>query len=84
MGGVSAGTGWEDIIRIHVYSRYQGDIEAMQIDERITALLNFQTLTVTGYSSVLVEREEMRLMVEDIDKIETRHLVSEYRVWVHQ
>lgn len=84
LGGLNAGIGWSDIIRIHVYSRYQGDREAMLIDERITALLNFQALTVAGYSSVIIEREEMRLLVEAIEKIETRHLVAEYRVWVHQ
>jgi hypothetical protein len=84
MGTATTGLGWKDIIRIHVYSRYQGDKEAMQIHERIVTLLNFQTLTVTGYPTALVEYEQMRLMVEDVEKIETRHLVGDYCVLVHQ
>ena len=83
-GTATTGLGWKDIIRIHVYSRYQGDKEAMQIHERIVALLNFQSLTVTGYPTALVEYEQMRLMVEDVEKIETRHLVGEFCVMVHQ
>lgn len=84
MGGASAGLGWKDLIRIHVYSRYQGDKEAMEIHERIVALLNYQTLSVTGYTTAICEYEQMRLLVEDINKIETRHLVGEFIVRVHQ
>lgn len=83
-GGPNAGKGWRNIIRIHVYSRYQGDLEAMQIHERIVELLNFQDLTVTGFPKVSIECESMRLLVEDIEKIETRHLVSEFRVVTRQ
>lgn len=82
LGGASSGIGWKNIIRIHVYSRYAGDTEAMQIHERIVALLNFQPLTVAGYSSAIVDYEQMRLLVEDIEKIETRHLVGEFCVRV--
>ena len=83
-GTATTGLGWNNVIRIHVYSRYQGDIEALTIHDRIVSLLNFQPLTVTGYGSVSTEYEAMRVLVEDIDKIETRHLVGEYRVLVHQ
>ena len=82
-GGASAGIGWRDIIRIHVYSRYQGDIEAMEIYERIVALLHYQPLTIAGYSTVLVDVEQMRIVPEDIEKLETRHLVGEFKVLVH-
>ncbi len=84
MGGASDGLGWKDIIRIHVYSRYQGDLEALQIHDRIVALLNYQPLTVAGYATALVEYESMRVLVEDIKKLETRHLVCEICVRVHQ
>lgn len=84
MGGASTGLGWNVVIRTHTYSRYQGDLEALQIHERIVALLHYQTLTVTGYSTVICHLETHRVMVEDIDKIETRHVVDEYRVQVHQ
>jgi len=83
-GTATTGLGWKNIIRIHIYSRYQGDSEAMQIHGRIVSLLNFQPLTVTGYGQVSVEYEQMRLMVESVEKIETRHLVGEYCVMVHQ
>ncbi len=84
MGGASAGLGWKNIIRIHVYSRYQGDKEALEIHDRIVALLNYQPLTVTGYTTAITEYESMRVMVEDVEKIETRHLVTEFCVRVHQ
>lgn len=83
-GTATTGLGWKNIIRIHVYSRYQGDFEAMQIHERIVALLNFQPLTIAGYPQVSCEYEQMRLLVEDVEKTETRHLVGEFCVMVHQ
>jgi hypothetical protein len=81
-GGPTRGIGWKDIMRVHVYSRYRGDLEAIRIHQRIVALLNFQPLTVTGFSQVTVECEQMRVMVEQIDKITTRHLVGEFTVTV--
>lgn len=83
-GTATTGLGWKNIIRTHVYSRYQGELEALQIHERIVSLLNFQPLTVTGYPFVTCEYEQMRLMVENLDKIETRHLVGEFCVMVRQ
>jgi hypothetical protein len=84
LGGASTGLGWKNIIRIHVYSRYAGDIEVLNIWERIVSLLNFQTLTITGYTSVLTKVESMRVLIEAIEKIETRHLVGELNVTVQQ
>ena len=83
-GTATTGLGYRDIIRIHIYSRYQGDTEAYEILDRVVVLLNFQPLTVTGYASVSVEYEQSRLLVEAIDKIETRHLIGEFIVLVHQ
>lgn len=83
-GGPSMGIGWTNVIRVHVYSRYQGDAEALQIHKRIVALLNFQPMTVAGYSTADCECESMRMMVQDLRKVETRHLVSEFRVVVRQ
>jgi hypothetical protein len=67
-----------------VYSRYQGDKEALQILERLVALLNFVNLTVSGYTSAFCEYIAGRVLVEDIDKIETRHIPAEFRVSVQQ
>lgn len=84
MGGASAGLGWKVLQRIHIYSRAQGETEALRILERIVTLLNFQPLTVAGYSTVIVEYERGRVLLEDIDKIETRHIPAEFAVMVHQ
>ncbi len=84
MGGPNTGLGWKNIIRVHVYSRYQGDREALRIWERIVALLNFQMLVVAGFSSVLCKVESMRVLIEDVEKVETRHLVGEFNVTVQQ
>lgn len=83
-GPATSGLGYKNIIRIHIYSRYQGDSEALAILGRIVALLNFQPLTVSGYTSALVEYESNRVFVEDIEKIETRRLTSEFCVRVKQ
>lgn len=81
-GGPHVGIGWSDIIRLHTYSRYQGDYEAERIDERILTLLNFLPLSVSGFGSAVVECKQGRMLVEAIDKIETRHLVREVHVMV--
>jgi hypothetical protein len=83
-GGPTTGVGWSNKIRIHTYSRYQGDKEALEIQGRIVALLNFQPLTVSGYSQpAMVEYTQGRVLVEAIEKIETRHVVTEFDVVVH-
>lgn len=79
----SSGRGWNNIVRVHVFSRYQGDIEALRIRERIVTLLDFQSLTVDGYATVLTKIDSMQIGVTDIEKAETRHDVIEVRVRVH-
>ena len=83
-GGPMTGLGWKAIIRTHVYSRYKGDSEALRIHERVLTLLNFQPLLVSDFASAIVELEQTRVLVEDIEKIETRHLVGEWCIWVQQ
>ena len=83
-GGPSNGLGWKNIIRVHTYSRYQGDLEALRIHSRIVSLLNFQPLAVTGYNTVIVEYESGRMFIEDIDKMETRRQTDEFCVMVKQ
>lgn len=83
-GTATTGRGYKNIIRVHTYSRYQGDTEALGIHNRIVALLDFQPLTVSGYGSALVEYDSGRMLVEEIEKLETRHQVTEFCVWVKQ
>lgn len=83
-GGATSGLGWRVTIRVHIYSRTQSDLEALRILERCDELLNFQPLTVAGWGTVICERERARVLVEPVDKIETRHIPAEYVVRVHQ
>lgn len=84
-GGASVNKGYNDLIRTHIYSSYEGDDEALTILDRIVTLLDYQALTVTGFSSVLCEYEQSRVLREsDADRIEVRHVVGEFRVRVRQ
>jgi hypothetical protein len=83
-GGRTTGIGWQVIVRLHIYSRYEGDDQALRILERMVTVLNFATLTVTGYTSVCCEYLTGRVLVQDVDKIETRHIPAEFKVTVHQ
>jgi len=90
-GGVSSGLGWEVMLPIFTMSRYQGDAEALTIHSRIVALLNKWNAgpAVSGFSSVCWEYAPGgdvtgQVMVIDIDKIETRQVVAEFSVTVHQ
>lgn len=83
-GGASSGLGWKLALRIHVYSRTPSDLQAIRILERVVEVLNFQTLTVPGYSTVIVHYERGRVLVEDVEKVKTRHIPAEFTVMVHQ
>ncbi len=83
MGGTTAGHGRELMVRLHVYSRYKGDVEALEILERLVELLDHQTLTVSGYTTAIVEYHSSRILQEDRDKLETRHIPAEFKVLVH-
>lgn len=88
-GGASVGLGWQVTVPLFTMSRYQGDLEALQIHNRVVSLLNFYPLTVTGYAYVSVEYAPGgdatgQLVVRDIEKIETRSIEAEFRVMVKQ
>lgn len=84
MGGASVGRGFDTTITAHIWSRYQGDLEALRIFDRVVALLDFQSLTVTGYGTVVTSLDHGRVLVTDVDKLETRHLPAVFSVLVHQ
>jgi hypothetical protein len=83
LGGASVGIGWNATVTIHIWSRYQGDVEALTILDRVVALLNFTTLTVSGYPTVITEYDQARVLVQDVDKVETRHVAAIFRFRVH-
>lgn len=89
LGGATSGLGWDVMVPIFTMSRYQGDLEALTIHERIVAVLNFAPLMVTGFPKVSCEYAPGgditgQVMVIDKDKIETRQVVGEFRVRVMQ
>lgn len=83
IGGLSVNRGFNDVIRIHIFSQYAGDREALQILARVNTLLDLQPLTVSGYGSVVCEYETSRVLNEtDAAKLKIRHIPAEYRVRV--
>lgn len=84
LGGPSTGLGWNVIARVHSYSRHQGDREAARINGRVIALTNFQSIAVSGFSSATWDVISDRILVEDKEKVETRHGVVEIRVRARQ
>jgi hypothetical protein len=82
--------GWACAITPVVYSRYDGDLEAIQIGERVTALLNDYALTVTGYPTVICEVDPdnspvpVKIRIETPQKIERRALALRFRILVHE
>jgi hypothetical protein len=84
LGGAAAGHGRDVMLRLHVYSRYKGDREAWLIAERLVELLDFASLSVTGYQTVLIEYVNAKALIEDRNKLETRHIAIDFRVRVHQ
>jgi hypothetical protein len=83
-GGRTVGNGNDAMIRLHVYSRYEGDREALLILERVVELLDHAALAVSGYGTVICEYQSSRTLVEDRDKLETRHIPVDFRVRVHE
>lgn len=84
MGGRTVGNGRELLVRLHVFSRYKGDREALLIWERLVELLDFATLTVSGYGTVIIEAIASRVLIEDRLKLEVRHIPGEFLVRVHE
>ncbi len=86
LGGTSSGWGWQDTITVHCYSYYKGDLEVLRMLSRVSALLNLQPLTVTGYPTVICEYGEAmtRVLVETKDKRERRHIPALFTVRVHE
>jgi len=81
-GGLTVGLGYEDRIRIHARSRYQGKRECLRMMERIRVLIAESPLAVSGFSSVMVEFEDMKTLRFDLDKIETRDAIGEFCITV--
>lgn len=75
-------SGADDVLTIHIWSQANGFKEALQVLDRLNALLDSDELTVGGHVHVgtLYEGAET---LRDPDGI-TRHVVARYRVYVQR
>lgn len=71
--------GAEYYVDLHVWSRYRGNLEALQIMERLWSLADAASLTVPGRSSVLIWPDAMRGPFSDADGL-TRHGVVTLKI----
>jgi hypothetical protein len=86
LGGTSAGWGWDTTVTVHIYSYDKSDLEALQILSRVTELLNFYELPVSGYTTVICEYGEKltKVLVETKNKQERRHIPAVFSIRVHE
>ena len=90
MGGATTGFGWRCTVTVHGFSRYEGDREILLFMQRVIELLNFRTLTIAGYATVLCELDPdnspmpAKLLVEYPQKVERRHMPVIFRITVHE
>jgi hypothetical protein len=82
LGGATTGIGFDDRVIVHIWSRYQGNTEGSLILKEVMRLLNFHDLTVSGYTSVICNFDNVKCLKEQVDKIETRHFPAMFRVRV--
>lgn len=74
------GQGLTVALVLHIWSRYQGYAECMQILAHLDRLLDRRPLTVAGYTDVTVFREHSRMMRDPDPRL--RHCPVRYRVWL--
>ena len=85
LGGATTGLGWYVTVRVHTYSFYQGQIQALAISERVGELLSFASLSVSGFQGTVIEPQPGRSLKEvNKQKLEVRHIVNEFQVCVQQ
>jgi hypothetical protein len=68
---VQGSAGVEEFITLHIWSRYRGQKEVKDIAAQITDRLHARTLIVSGFGSVIVSIQQLRVL-EDPDGL-TRH-----------
>ena len=86
LGGTGAGWGWDATLTVHCYSYYKGDIEVLQLLDRVTTLLNKpEGIVVAGYGTAICEYGEKltRVLIETKDKQERRHIPALISLKVH-
>lgn len=90
IGGTDRGFGWHIRVTVHGYSRYEGDFEVLTFMQRVMQLLNFATLTINGYNTVICELDPdespmpAKVLLEYPQKVERRHMPVIFKVTVHE
>jgi hypothetical protein len=90
LGGTSSGFGWQCEVTPVVFSRYEGDLEAIQIAQRVIELLNFHVFAVSGYQTVICEVDPdmsplpFKVKTEYPQKQERRALAIRFQISVHE
>lgn len=86
LGGTNQGLGWETTITVHCYSYYKGDLPALRMLSRVSELLSFYNLVVSGYNTVMCEYAERvtKVLVETKGKVDRRHIPAVFTVRVHE
>lgn len=82
--------GWQCEVTPVVYSRYEGDLEAVRIAQRVIALLNDYTFALSGYQTVICEVDPdssplpVKIKTEYPQKIERRALSIRFQIMVKE
>ena len=73
------------VVVLHVYSQYEGDLEAATILSKAVELLHYQAITVSGHVLVATQYDQGDAMEPElINGIKTRHFIGIFRVDVRQ
>ena len=77
--------GKERVIEVHVFSQYRGRKEAQDILDQVIALLQYQALTISGHTTIVVNYEQdLDGEDEEIGGKKTVHKVGLFRVIVQE
>lgn len=70
---------------IYIVSEYEGYKEALTILDRVVALLDYQTITLTGgHSLVYIRYDNGATALFEVDNNRTRQVVARFRVIVQE
>jgi len=72
--------GWDSMATLHIWSRYRGTGQALQILGHLDRLLHRRPLVVPGYTDISIAHDWHQTM-RDPDP-EVRHVPVRYRVWL--
>lgn len=73
------------LLRLHIFSQERSDLELVRIMSKARDLLEYQALSVSGYTLHGCKYEQdYDAGTENIANVETRHHIAEFRILVRQ